>query len=280
MTRPYAEVIGDPINHSKSPIIHNFWLEKLGIDGEYRACHVRTGELASYFAQRRADPNWFGCNITLPHKQAVGGFLDGIDPAADRIGAINTIAREVSYRSDRLVGYNTDVNGIAEAVAGMSLAGSRVCLIGAGGAARAAMTFIADSGSRDVTVLARNPDKAESLAKEFVREGKGLAFAEGAAAIAGASLLINATQLGMTGQDAMPQFLLDALAGLDREALVFDMVYAPLETAVLQRAGSLGLKRADGLSMLIGQAATAFRHFFGKDAPREYDAELRERIAP
>ena len=111
MNRPFAEVIGDPIAQSKSPAIHGFWLGKMGIDADYRACHVRPDELADYFSARRADPDWRGCNITMPHKQAVLPLLDGLDPAAERIGAVNTVVR----RGDgSLIGANTDAPGFID----------------------------------------------------------------------------------------------------------------------------------------------------------------------
>jgi shikimate dehydrogenase len=118
MTRPYAEVIGDPIAQSKSPLIHNFWLEKRGIDAEYRPCHVPPAALASYFASRSADLLWRGCNITIPHKEHVSAFADVIDAKAKAIGASNCL-----FRDDfgGLVATNTDVDGVAEAIAGCEL---------------------------------------------------------------------------------------------------------------------------------------------------------------
>src|SRR3954468_1436768 len=132
---PYAEVIGDPIAHSKSPVIHKFWLEKLGMEGDYRRAQVKTGELESYFESRRNDPDWRGCNVTMPHKSDVASFMDDVDPSARRIGAVNTVKRF----DQKLVGLNTDWIGLNLALGEHSAAGKDVVLIGAGGAARAAL---------------------------------------------------------------------------------------------------------------------------------------------
>lgn len=273
MTCIYAEVIGDPIAHSKSPLIHNFWLEKLGIDAEYRACHVRPENLAGYFSQRRADSLWRGCNITIPHKESVVPHLDSVDARALGVGAVNC-----AYRADKehLGGINTDIDGIAEAVGGLQLSGRRAVVIGAGGAARAAFAFLAGYQGVSVTILARSPDKATRAARDCGLAAEVVPFEAQADAISGASLLINATQLGMTGQDAMPQFVLDQIDQLAGDALVFDMVYAPLETELLEAARRRNRKAVDGLVMLVGQAATAFEKFFDRPPPREHDAKLRD----
>ena len=272
MSRPFAEVIGDPIAHSKSPLIHNFWLGKLGIDAEYRACHVRADELESYFAKRRADPAWRGCNVTIPHKQAVIPWLDGIDTKAASVGAVNTVARDAD---GGLTGTNTDVDGTGEAVAEARFAGRATVVMGSGGAARAAFALLARSSCSLVRVIARSPSKAAEAASECGLQAEISPLSVAAGAFAGASLLVNATQLGMAGQQAMPGFILDALEGLAPDARVFDMVYAPLETELLKRARILGLATSDGLVMLVGQAAVAFEKLFGQPAPREHDAKLR-----
>jgi shikimate dehydrogenase len=271
MTRPYAEVIGDPIAHSKSPLIHNFWLGKLGIDAEYRACHVRPGELADYFVRRREDSAWRGCNVTLPHKERVAAFLDMPDPRIGAIGAANTVFR---LAGGGLGGTNTDVDGVREAIA--AIPDGRSVVIGAGGAARAAFALFAGDSRASVTVIARNAEKARHAAADCGLSVDVAAFAPASGAFAGARLVINATQLGMTGEQPMPDGILDQLAETAPDALVFDMVYAPLATALLQRARVTGRRTAVGLQMLIGQAATAFERFFGARPPRGCDAELRE----
>jgi predicted house-cleaning NTP pyrophosphatase (Maf/HAM1 superfamily) len=131
MTRAYAEVIGDPISHSKSPLIHGFWLEKLGIAADYRACHVPSQDLPAYLASRRADPHWRGCNVTIPHK-------------ALAIGAVNTV---VPLPGGGLGGTNTDVDGVADAVGDLRLDGRHAVVIGAGGAARALAMLIGQAAA-------------------------------------------------------------------------------------------------------------------------------------
>jgi len=271
MKKVYAEVIGDPVSHSKSPAIHNFWLGKLGIDAEYRACHVRKPDLEGYFARRRADPAWRGCNVTIPHKELVAPWLERLDDRASAVGAVNTVYRDPD---NRLLGTNTDVDGVADALASAGLPGVDVCVIGAGGAARSAFHHLSDKHCK-VSVMARDPEKAAGIARECALDATVLPFRPGSSALCKADVLINATQLGMTGQDAMPEFLLEDVARLADNALVFDMVYVPLDTELLKRAKACGHRTADGLTMLIGQAASAFEKLFGTAPPRRYDTELR-----
>lgn len=275
MTRPFAEVIGDPIAHSKSPLIHNFWLSRLNLEADYGRAHVRSDELADYFTERRLDPLWRGCNVTIPHKEAVIPLLDAVDFKAAAIGAVNTI-----YRGPQgeLRGTNTDVDGVAEAVAGTDLAGQVAVVIGAGGAARAAFAFLAGQPSREVRVLARNAEKAAAALAGSGLKAEILPFDADYKPCQQAALVINATQLGMTGQQPMPEFILNDLSGMNPGGVVFDMVYAPLETALLQRAVRAGQVPADGLTMLVGQAATAFAKFFGVKPDRSGDAELRKAL--
>jgi shikimate dehydrogenase len=274
----YAEVIGDPIAHSKSPVIHNFWLEKLGIAAQYRKAHVRAEELEDYFARRRDDPDWRGCNVTIPHKEKVGAAIDEVDAKAGAIGAVNTVYRG---ESGLLIGTNTDVDGVEEALFGLELAGEEATVIGGGGAARAAFAALARRECAAVHVLARNPQKAAAVADACGVFAVGHKLDPGSPALCEAMLLVNATQLGMTGQERMPGYILTELADLAKGALVFDMVYAPLETQLLAEARRKGLRTADGLTMLIGQAAVAFEKFFGVAPPREDgDAELRGLLIP
>lgn len=271
MTRPYAEVIGDPVSHSKSPLIHNFWLEKLGIDAEYRTCHVKPEELAGYFTQRRKDPDWRGCNVTIPHKEKVAPLIDCVEEGARKIGALNTVWKA----DDRLYGTNTDVEGVAEAIGDLDPSGRIAVVIGAGGAARSAFAYLERCGCEAVRVITRSPEKARGVVSDFALPVSVHAFDE-TQAFAGASLLVNATQLGMSGQPEMPGPVLDTLGGMSEGGLVFDMVYSPLRTALLTAAASRGLSAVDGLVMLVGQARTAFTRFFGQVPPRQHDAELRE----
>ena len=281
MTLPYAEVIGDPIAQSKSPAIHNYWLGKLGLDAEYRACHVTAEGLADYLSARRADPAWRGCNVTMPHKQAVIALLDRLDPLAARIGAVNTIVRA---EDGTLTGFNTDAGGFLEPL--RPLLDKRhlfrmARVLGTGGAARAIVAALAQE--HVVIVLAgRSPGKARALLDELDPEGEhhvaplshfaaptDFAFDDRAGCF---DLVVNASPLGMAGQ---PPLHFD-LSHVPPGSVVYDIVTHPLDTPLLQAARMGGFRTVDGLSMLIGQAAEAFEHFFRAPPSRDDgDAELR-----
>jgi len=278
---PYAEVIGDPIAQSKSPAIHNFWLGKLGVDAEYRACHVRADDLAGYLRERKADPDWRGCNVTMPHKQAIMAHLDRLDPLAERIGAVNTIVREAG---GQLAGFNTDAAGFLEPL--LPWLGERhlfrmARVLGTGGAARAIVAALAGHGVT-IVLAGRDPAKARALLDELDPDGEhhatdlahfadptDFAFDDRAGCF---DLVINASPLGMAGQPALVFDMSHAPPG----SVVYDIVTHPVDTPLLQRARAAGFPTIDGLSMLIGQAAAAFEKFFGQAPPRDDgDRELR-----
>lgn len=262
---PYAEVIGDPIAHSKSPLIHGFWLQALGIEGDYRRAHVKPDDLAAYIAERRDDPNWRGCNVTIPHKLAVMDLVDDPGNIRGTIGAMNTIVRQ---KDGSLIGTNTDAAGFYSPLAELDLEGAPVAVVGAGGAARAVLFALARAGVGPVTILNRSPLKAMGLLATFGLKGDVVALD---AALPPVSLLVNGSSLGMTGQ---PPLDLD-LSPLPEGAIVYDLVYAPLQTGLLRAAEARGLDTVDGLDMLIGQAALAFELFFGRSPPEGRDDELR-----
>ena len=268
MTHSYAEVIGDPIAHSKSPLIHRFWLERLGIAADYRASHVTADGLAGFLAGRAGDPAWRGCNVTIPHKIAVLDLVDDPGNVRETIGAMNTIIRQ---DDGGVIGTNTDAAGFWSPIADLDLADRPVAVIGAGGAARAVLFALAQVGTGPVTILNRSPLKGAALLARFGLKGQALPLA---AALPPAALVVNASALGMHGQ---PPLEID-LSPLPEDAIVYDIVYAPLVTPLLAAAEARGLETVDGLEMLVGQAAAAFELFFGAPAPREHDAELRERL--
>lgn len=283
MTRPYAEVIGDPIGHSKSPVMHGFWLERLGIDAEYRRTHVLGADLAFFIESRRADPDWRGCNVTIPHKQAVMPLLDRIDPVAEAIGAVNTIVP----RDGVLVGHNTDAPGFLEPLR-PELAKRHLLrtarILGTGGAARAVAHALWDEGFT-LIVAGRNVAKAQEIVagfdSGFVHTCTLDTFARPLDFDWGEpddrlDVVVNATSLGMTGQ---PPLEID-FSNLPPGAIVYDAVYAPLVTSLLAEARERGHPTVDGLSMLIGQGRIAFGHFFGVAPPSDAqsDGELRRRM--
>ena len=265
---PYAEVIGDPIAHSQSPLIHNFWLEALNIEAEYRKTHVPAEGLGSYFLERRADPDWLGCNVTIPHKIAVLDYVDDPGGVRDRIGAVNTIASETG---GPLIGTNTDAGGFLQPLLREGWKGSSAVIVGSGGAARAILFALASLGVPDISIMARDAAKGQALLDRARVKGRVLGMAD---ALPAADLLVNSTSLGMVGQPALE---ID-LTPLPAKSTVYDIVYTPLETGLLQAARARGLRTLDGLEMLIGQAALAFDIFFDAQPPRDLDGELRERL--
>ena len=269
--KPYAEVIGDPIAHSKSPTLHNFWLAKLGIDADFRACPVRAEELADYFTRRRGDAEWLGCNVTMPHKTAAMTRIDSLNPLAEQIGAVNTVVPE----GGDLIGRNTDVFGVLSALPrDLMPPGSEVCILGTGGAARAAFAACRQRNVSLVLSSSRKPEVGRALLEEFEFGGCWDEL-EDDHNILTAEVIINATPLGMAGYPPMPASILAHLGDPMPEAVVLDMVYDPLETELLRAAAAAGCRTVDGLELLIGQAAAAFELFFGAPAPREHDDELR-----
>lgn len=281
MSGAYAEVIGDPIVQSKSPTIHGLWLGKLKIDAEYRARHVRLDELADYFAQRREDAAWRGCNITMPHKQAALALLDAIDPLAARIGAVNTVVRGAD---GTLTGYNTDAAGFLEPLQPFlreTHLYRMARVIGAGGAARAIVAALADQHFT-IVLAARDPAKARALLDELAANGEHHTpplshFAAPSTFVFDdrtrlLDLVVNASPLGMAGQPPLDFDLSHVPPG----SVIYDIVTHPRETPLLCAARAAGFTTIDGLAMLIGQAAAAFEKLFGQPAPREHDAELCE----
>ncbi len=274
---PYAEVIGDPIAHSRSPAIHGFWLARLGLPGRYGKTHVPPGGLAAFLAGRRADPGWAGCNVTIPHKQAVMPLLDRIEPVAAAIGAVNTIVR---LPDGTLVGDNSDAPGFLEPLAA-DLARPHLFrmarVLGTGGAARA-IAFALHGRGFTVVVLGRDVAKARALAAAFDPDPRLAApldhFAGPLAFDWGDrsgifDLVVNATSLGMAGQPPLPIDFSHVPPG----AIVYDAVYTPLDTPLLAEARARGHRIVDGLAMLIGQAAIAFERLFGTPPPRDAATE-------
>src|SRR5438067_4302726 len=269
---PYAEVIGDPVAHSKSPRIHKFWLRQLGLDYDYRATQVAPSELAGFVDKRRADPEWCGCNVTLPHKQAAAALVAELVPPAGSLGAVNCITR-TGARDPALVGANTDVAGFMEPLRPW-LAGVPTYrfghVFGTGGAALAASHALDRAG---VTVVnyGRSRDKAIGLRRRLElwddhlacdMNALGTGVWEEPANGDRLDILVNATPLGMTGYPPLPVDLDTCPPG----TIVYDLVYAPIETPLLRAARARSLPTIGGLAMLVGQAAAAFELFFAQAA--------------
>jgi shikimate dehydrogenase len=289
MTVPYAEVIGDPIAHSKSPAIHKFWLEKLRLEGDYRSHRLRAGELRDYFEARRADPDWRGCNVTMPLKSAALWIPDFVEKQAHLARAANCLG----WDHGRLFGFNTDISGFAacllpllapldelEKPSNLHLTAN---VVGAGGAARAVAVALEKHFPRVApSFYNRTRAKAQAMSSEHrghPDNGYGLdrlsGYPERQGPLLIITILINASPLGMTG---FPRLPVD-LAAFGEHTIVFDLVYDPVETPLLKAARDLGLRTVSGLDMLVEQASQAFEIFFGQPAPREHDQELRELLA-
>jgi len=259
--------MGWPVEHSLSPRLHGYWLKRYGIDGDYVALPVSPENLRETL-KSLADKGFNGVNLTVPHKEAALAIVDEIEPLAQRIGAINTV---IVRKDGSLYGRNTDAYGFHHNLleAGFKRTRNIATLLGAGGAARAALAALLDMGFTDIRIINRTRDKAEKLAEEFdVKKITAYAW-DNPRALEGSDLLANATSLGLKGQPP----LTISLDALPTDAWVTDMVYAPLQTDLLQQAVQRGNKTVDGLGMLLHQACPAFAAFFGIDP--EVTPELR-----
>jgi shikimate dehydrogenase len=264
MTISFAEVIGDPIAQSKSPAIHGFWLERLGIEREYRAKQVNRTELASYLAARRVDPDWLGCNVTMPLKLDALLLADEPTDVAATAGAANLL-----FRSEgELVAANTDVGAIRKLLSHLVEADRKapIVVLGNGGAARAVLLALKSLGATAVTLQARDMAEATKLAVEF---GLGVGPRRFDTAVDSKGL-INATPLGMAGIAPSPVDMSAMPAG----GWVLDLVSSPLPTPLLGSAKARGLTVIDGLSVLVEQAAESFEILFGQPPPRHLDEAL------
>ena len=266
-----ACVIGWPIKHSRSPLIHNHWLDRYGIEGFYKKQAVAPEDLARFLTTMSED-GWLGCNVTVPHKESVFELVPSDDPFTRRLGAVNT----VYLRDGMLHGTNTDgigfIRNLQIGQPGWQASGGPAVVLGAGGAARAVVAALIDAGVPEVRIANRTGDRARALAEQFGAGAEAHDWANRADLLADCALLVNTTTLGMTGA---PQLDL-ALDRLASDAVVYDIVYAPLETDLLARARERGNPVVDGLGMLLHQAAPAFALWFGVEP--EVTEELRALI--
>jgi shikimate dehydrogenase len=267
---PQACVIGQPIAQSRSPLLHGYWLRRLGLPGGYDRREVSPEGLGAFFAGMSAE-GLVGCNVTVPHKTAVIPYLARLDDAAAAIGAVNTIWRE----DGALVGGNTDAHGfianLDDRAPGWGVHARRAVVLGAGGAARAAVFALLARGLA-VDVVNRTIDHARDLAAHFGPRVAAHGWDDLPGLLPEGDLLVNTTSLGMTGK---PPLEID-LTPLKLTATVYDIVYVPLTTPLLAQAAARGHRVVDGLGMLLHQAVPGFRHWFG--ATPEVTAELRALI--
>ena len=264
---PLAAVLGDPIGHSRSPRLHGHWLARHGIAGAYVPLRVSAADLPATL-DLLPRLGFVGCNVTIPHKEAVLALAHTVTPTARRIGAANTL----TFRAGGFEADNTDALGFAANVldAVPDWQPRRVAVLGAGGASRAVIVALQDRGATDIRIANRSPDRARALAAEF-----GLSavdWADRAAMLAGCDTLVNTTSLGMTGQPPLDL----ALDALPPTALVTDLIYTPLETPLLAAARARGNPVVDGLGMLLHQAVPGFERWFGHRP--QVDAALRAAV--
>jgi shikimate dehydrogenase len=253
-----AAIIGDPVDHSLSPVLHNAAFAALGLDWVYLALRVSQGEVAEAIGGVRA-LGLAGLSVTMPHKAAVAAEMDDLSATAARLGAVNTVVR----RGRDLVGDNTDGAGLLDALRadqGWQPEGRRCVVLGAGGAARGVALALGEAGAAKVSVVARRPEAAHAVAA--LAGAVGLAAPVGA--VAGADLVVNATPVGMSGVD-IPLGL--DIADLGPGQLVVDLIYSPPSTALLDAARMAGAAAVNGLGMLIHQAAHQFRLWTGLEPP-------------
>lgn len=267
-------VIGDPVAHSLSPLLHQTMIDQTGTAYRYDVRTVRPEELPA-FVRWAKDGGCAGFNVTMPHKEAILPLLDEVDTTAASCGAVNTVC----IREGRAIGHNTDGTGFLDSLAGQGFypQGRTVLLLGAGGAAKAVGHALATAGAGRIIVCARRLERAAALAAQLPGCGEDIVLAQDAIqqAAAACDLLVNATPLGMVGSPAFAR--LDFLQAMPPHAVVYDLVYHPRRTALLEAAARQGLRTVGGIDLLIRQAVRAFTFFTGEtpDTAALYDA-LRE----
>lgn len=266
-----AGIIGWPVSHSRSPQLHGYWLEKYGIDGTYIPLPVAPTNIETALRGLVA-LGLRGANVTVPHKEAVLRACDEVDPLARRIGAVNTL--QVGADGS-LLGTNTDAFGFIQNLgmhSGWQAPDGPAVVLGAGGAARAACVALVDAGVEIVNIVNRTEERAAKLANEISPYCRAVGWENREDVLDKAALLVNTTKLGMTGQPEL-EIRLDALP---TTATVYDIVYTPLETALLAQARARGNRTVDGLGMLLFQAQPGFQAWFG--VCPEVDNNLRNFI--
>jgi shikimate dehydrogenase len=253
-----AGVIGHPIHHSKSPIIHNHWIAQHSLQGEYKAVDIAPENLQNGIQDLIVE-GYAGFNVTIPHKQEIFKLCAEVDGTAKAIGAVNTVV----IRDGKLFGTNTDAFGFIENVKsqafGVDFAHKPCVVLGAGGAARAIIYGLIEAGAEKIILTNRTIEKAQDVATLNKNIVEVVDWNKRSDVLKGAGFLVNATALGMKGKDALE---ID-LSGLPKEAAVSDIVYAPLMTDLLQQAERNGHQIVTGIGMLLHQARPAFERWFG-----------------
>lgn len=269
---PLAAVIGSPVAHSKSPVLHRYWLRKYGIRGYYVPMDIAAEDLAEAF-KTLPKLGFVGVNVTIPHKERVLELADLVTDRAVLMGAANTII----FRKDGKVhADNTDgfgfIENLRQGAPDWDPKAGPAAVIGAGGAARAVVASLLDSGVPEIRIANRTRNRADALRSEFGSRVEVYDWVAAGNAIDGAATVVNASSLGMTGG---PAFRVP-LDGLSKDAVVTDIVYTPLKTPLLESAERIGCRTVDGLGMLLYQAVPAFERWFG--IRPEVDEGLRQAV--
>jgi shikimate dehydrogenase len=256
--KPKACVIGWPVAHSRSPLIHRFWLDRLKIEGSYELAAVAPGDFPA-FLRNLAGHGFAGANVTLPHKQTAFELCDVTTGTAACLKVVNTLWIEAG----KLCGDNTDAAGFTCALdqdaVGWDINSGKAVVIGAGGAARAIVYALKLRGMKRILLINRTKHRAAELASDFGAPVEVVDFPDLSGALSGANLLVNTTSLGMRGQ---PPLAID-LTPLPPDAVVADIVYVPVETALIEAANARGLRAVPGIGMLLHQAVPGFERWFG-----------------
>jgi len=269
---PLAGVIGAPVAHSKSPALHGYWLKKYGIRGHYVPLEVAQTDLEDVL-QTMPKMGFVGANVTIPHKETALRLADQVSDRAALIGAANTLIfrKDGTIHADNTDGYGF-LENLRHGVPGWTAEDGPCAVLGAGGAARAVVASLLEAGAQEIRLSNRTRNRADALREEFGTKVVVYEWVQAGNAIDGAATVVNTTSLGMTGKS---EFRVP-LDGLSPDAVVSDLVYAPLETKLLRRAREIGCRTVDGLGMLLHQAVPGFERWFG--VRPEVDEGLRQAI--
>ncbi len=267
--KPTAYVIGDPIGHSLSPLLHRTWLKETSITGRFEPLHIKPEELEKQIQALKADTDFIGANITLPHKQRVIELVDEITPIVQKIGAANLLIK----KDHRLMASNTDAEGflqpLLQVLGKEEITGNTVLVFGAGGAARAVLIALALAGVRKIILCNRSDKRAKNVARELspqlkTTKIKTVSWQNRNTTEDQSDIIVNASSAGMTGFDPL-DINLDFYT---KTKLVYDLVYRPICTPLLRQAKKNRLLTLGGVDMLIAQARPCFKAFFGVNPPK------------
>jgi shikimate dehydrogenase len=257
---PLAGVIGNPIAHSKSPVLHGHWLKTYDIAGHYVPLEVEADALGDVL---KAMPKmgFVGCNVTIPHKERVMQFVDQITDRATLIGAVNTL---IFLNDGSILGDNTDgygfIENLCQGAPDWDASAGPAVVLGAGGAARAVVASLLDAGAPEILLTNRTRVRADKLREDFGARVKVVEWVQAGNILEEAATLVNTTSLGMTGKSELRV----PMDGLRKETVVTDLVYTPLTTSFLRTANEIGCVTVDGLGMLLHQAVPGFERWFGR----------------